>query len=831
MEQNYHPKMIEEKIQHEWDVKQTFRAKENLNKEKFYSLAMFMYPSGKKMHMGHVRNYTLGDVVSRYQRMQGKNVMQPVGWDAFGLPAENAAIKSGSSPYQWTKDNIAAMRIQLKSLGFAYDWSREFATCDPDYYQWEQWLFIQLYKKGLVYRKSSIVNWDPVDQTVLANEQVVDGKGWRSGAPVEQREVPQWFLKITHYADELLDGLDKLEGWPQQVKTMQRNWIGRSKGITISIDTDANEQVHVYTTRPDTLMGMTYIAISPEHPLASAQAKKNPEIDAFILDCKNHKVAEADYATLLKKGIQTGIQAKHPITHQLMPILVTNYVLMGYGTGAVMAVPAHDERDFSFATQYNLPIVPVITPPLDHDFKKSAWTGEGVLFNSEQFDGLSSKDALRVISDTLEKNQQGKRETHYRLHDWGISRQRYWGSPIPMIYCEICGVVPEKEENLPVVLPTHLDYSDGYAALKNLPEFYETSCPECKNKATRETDTFDTFMESSWYYARFASHDATRTILDARAKYWAPVDQYIGGIEHAVMHLLYARFIHRCLRDEGLLNSDEPFIRLLTQGMVLKDGAKMSKSKGNTVDPQPLIDRFGADTIRTFIIFTAPPEQSLEWSDSGVEGSYRFLKRIWALCYEKKELISNENLHQKNKQKSKIDWQSSSESLRDVRHEAHKILQQANYDFERQQFNTVVSATMKLLNLASKLSDVIDKQETNENAINLLSEIIKFTLQLLAPIAPHITQTLWKTLAFGDNIEETAWPKPSALALKIESISYVVQINGKLRTKLNISPEADKESIESTVLQDETVKRYIGDKLVKKVIVVPKKLINVVVES
>ena len=632
MDEHYNPQTLEKAAQEQWLANSSFAVKQDDAREKFYCLAMFPYPSGQ-LHMGHVRNYTIADVIARYQRMQGKNVLQPMGWDAFGLPAENAAIKNNVPPAQWTAQNIDYMRRQLQRLGFAYDWDRELATCDPDYYRWEQWFFTRLFEKGLVYKKMATVNWDPVDQTVLANEQVIDGRGWRSGALVERREIPQWFIKITDYADQLLDDLDQLDQWPEQVLTMQRNWIGRSEGVDLDFTLTDGTPLSVYTTRPDTLMGVTYLAIALQHPMARTAAKGNPELAAFIESQSNIKVAEADMATMEKVGMATGLKATHPLTGEELPIWAANFVLMTYGSGAVMSVPGHDQRDWEFATRYGLPITQVVAPTHDQtcDLSVAAFTEKGVLINSGELDGLDFQQAFSTIADRLQAEGKGKRSVNFRLRDWGVSRQRYWGAPIPIINCDSCGAVAVPAEDLPVVLPTDIKFVGEGSPLKQMPEFYETRCPSCGKDATRETDTFDTFMESSWYYARYACANNDQTMLDAEANYWAPVDQYVGGIEHAILHLLYSRFFHKLMRDEGLVSTDEPFIRLLTQGMVLKDGVKMSKSKGNTVDPQSLIDRYGADTVRLFSMFAAPPEQSLEWSDSGVEGANRFLKRLWKM--------------------------------------------------------------------------------------------------------------------------------------------------------------------------------------------------------
>lgn len=813
MQEQYHPQEIEEKTQQIWEKQQAFKVTEDLSKEKFYCLSMFPYPSGT-LHMGHVRNYTIGDVISRYQRMLGKNVLQPMGWDAFGLPAENAAIKNQVAPAKWTYANIEYMRGQFKRLGFAFDWSREIATCKPEYYRWEQWFFTKLYEKGLVYKKSAIVNWDPVDQTILANEQVVDGRGWRSGALVERREIPQWFLKITSYADELLNDLDKLEHWPEEVKTMQRNWIGRSEGLTIHFDVaDHNTPLEIFTTRPDTLMAVTYVAIAPQHPLAILAAKNNSALESFLEECRNVPTAEAVIATQEKRGIDTGLKALHPITGEPLPIWIANFVLMEYGTGAVMAVPANDERDHEFAQKYHLPTKEVfadIDPAAPRDFG-----GHGVLTNAGQFTGMRSETAFDAIANYLTEKNKGNRVVQYRLRDWSISRQRYWGTPVPVIYCSSCGTVPVPEKDLPVVLPEDVQFTGAQSPLKILPEFYEAQCPKCGEKAQRETDTFDTFVESSWYYARFASYNQDKSMLDNRAKYWTPVDQYIGGIEHAVMHLLYARFFHKLMRDIGLLNSDEPFTRLLTQGMVLKDGSKMSKSKGNTVDPQDLINQYGVDTVRLFSMFAAPPEQSMEWSDSGVEGAYRFLKRLWAFAY------SNQWLNKFNLDPL-FDWEKLSAEQRAIRRQIHEIVQQARYDFDRQQFNTVVSASMKLLNLLQTTANEPSNQPVVYEGFNIL-------LRLLNPITPHITQTLWEELGFADSIMTASFPKAAADALTTDKIELVVQINGKLRGQIIVATHADQEAIKVAALQNPNIQRHLENQTVKKIIVVPGKLVSIVI--
>lgn len=818
MSNAYHPATVEESAQAYWEKNDCFSAKEDLSKEKFYSLCMLPYPSGD-LHMGHVRNYTIGDVIARYHRQLGRNVLQPMGWDAFGLPAENAAIAHHIPPAEWTEKNIKKMRTQLKQLGFAYDWERELSTCHPEYYRWEQWLFVKLFKKGLAYKKNSVVNWDPVDHTVLANEQVVDGKGWRSGAPVERREISQWFLRITDYAEELLNDLDTLTDWPLQVKTMQRHWIGRSEGVLINFQIPtAEEKITVFTTRPDTLMGVTYIAIAAEHPLAKAQAKKSKKIASFIKKCQQVKVAEADIATQEKIGIDSGLQAIHPLTQKPLPIWIANFVLMEYGAGGVMAVPAHDERDHEFALQYGLPIQPVIAPAdgTEWGYETRAYTGRGTLVNSAQFDGLDTEQAFDVIADYLLSHGIGQQKTHYRLRDWGISRQRYWGTPIPIIYCKQCGPVPVAEKDLPVILPTHLIPQGHGSPLETDAEFYKTTCPSCGKAARRETDTMDTFVESSWYYARYCCKDQDQAMLDDRAKYWTPVDQYVGGIEHAVMHLLYARFMHKLLRDLGLLNSKEPFLRLLTQGMVLKDGAKMSKSKGNIVAPQALIKKYGADTVRLFMMFAAPPEHDLEWSDEGVEGAFRFLKKLWSFAETQKQA-----LQALNRSHDKILYDSHDAHYQRQRHLLHTLLDQAIHDFKRSQFNTVVSASMKILNL------LIKSEETHPNPI-FIHEGLSSLLRLLAPITPHLCHELWRELAFGDNILEAGFVKTDNKALQSSQVEMVVQVNGKLRAKLLVPADTSNESIEKMALAEDNVRKFIANHKIKKVIIVPKKLVNIV---
>jgi leucyl-tRNA synthetase len=821
MEHVYQPDRIEQEAQNYWQKNASFVVKEDINKEKFYCLSMLPYPSGE-LHMGHVRNYTIGDVISRYQRMRGKNVLQPMGWDAFGLPAENAALKHKTAPAQWTYQNIIDMRHQLQRLGFAIDWQREIATCRPEYYRWEQWLFVRLFKKGLVYRKNSVVNWDPVDNTVLANEQVIDGRGWRSGALVERREIPQWFLKITAYADQLVDDLATLAGWPEQVRTMQYNWIGRSEGTEVVFDVaDSNQKLRVYTTRVDTLLGATYVAIAAEHPLALRAAEQRPDVAAFVEECRHREVAESAIATAEKRGIASGLFAIHPITQTKVPIWIANYVLMEYGAGAVMAVPAHDQRDFEFAQQYQLPIQPVIQAVHSEqwDYTQKAMGDEGVLISSDGFDGLTSEQAKHAITDYLIEKGHGKRTTHYRLRDWGISRQRYWGTPIPVIYCDDCGAVAVPEKDLPVVLPENVVLDAPISPLKSMPEFYQTTCPNCSKPARRETDTFDTFVESSWYFARYTCPDQHKAMLDERSRYWMPVDQYVGGIEHAVLHLLYARFFHKLLRDEGLIHGDEPFTRLLTQGMVLKDGSKMSKSKGNTVSPKGLIEQYGADTVRLFTIFASPPEQSLEWSDSGVEGAHRFLKRLWTACYQ-----ADTTIHAWLDRQKQLDHDHDilTPEQKHWRKEMHDILRQANQDIEQLQLNTVVSASMKLLNLLGK----VPAEATNGA---LLTEGYSILLRLLAPITPHISHHLWKKLGLGDAILDADWPKVDNKALRTDNITLVVQVNGKLRGNITVASDADQASIEQAALAEPVIRKHLNNQAPKKIIVVPKKLVNIVV--
>jgi len=819
MQENYQPLIIEQDVQAAWESSGVFNVSEsssNDKQEKYYCLSMFPYPSGR-LHMGHVRNYTIGDVISRYQRMLGKNVMQPMGWDAFGLPAENAAMQHGVHPADWTYKNIDYMRDQLKQLGFGYDWSREIATCDPDYYKWEQWFFLKLLDKGLVYKKTAPVNWCPNDMTVLANEQVIDGCCWRCDTKVERKELAQWFLKITAYADELLTSLDTLDGWPEQVKTMQANWIGRSEGVEMDFAVpDQEEPLRIYTTRPDTLMGVTYLAVAAEHPLALQAATRNQAIVDFIEACKTMETSEAAMETMEKKGIDSGIKALHPITGEAVPVWIANFVLMGYGTGAVMAVPAHDQRDYEFATKYGIAIKQVIYSAVGEpdDCSEQAFTAKGVLRNSGQFDDLTSAQAFIAISETLEKDNKGTRKVNFRLRDWGVSRQRYWGAPIPVIYCDCCGTVPVPEQDLPVTLPRDVVLDGSQSPLVAHPTFSKTTCPKCGADARRETDTFDTFMESSWYFARFASSKAD-SMLDASANYWLPVDHYIGGIEHAILHLLYARFFTKLLRDEGLLTCDEPFKRLLTQGMVLKDGSKMSKSKGNTVDPQELIAQYGADTVRLFVMFAAPPEQSLEWSDSGVEGAFRFLKRLWRQAY----------LHiQSGGSSHTLDNASLTEEQQAVRRQVHQTLQKVTNDMGvRIIFNTAIAANMELVNTLSKFTD----ESANGKAVR--QEALEAIVLMLAPMVPHICHQLWLDLGHQEAVVSAAWPKVDESALAQDNVEYVIQVNGKLRSKISVATSLSSDEIQALALLDEQAQKFIEGKPLRKVIVVPNKLVNIVV--
>ena len=809
MDAQYRPDQVEAQAQQYWEDNQSFKVTEEAGKEKFYCLSMFPYPSGR-LHMGHVRNYSIGDVISRYQRMQGKNVLQPMGWDAFGLPAENAAIKNKVAPAKWTFENIDYMRGQLQRLGFGYDWDRELATCTPEYYRWEQWFFTKLYEKGLVYRKMSTVNWDPIDQTVLANEQVIDGRGWRSGALVEQKEIPQWFIKITDYADELLKDLDQLDGWPEQVKTMQRNWIGRSEGVEMEFAIQGEAPLRVYTTRPDTLMGVSYVAVAAAHPLAKKAAAANHEVADFVEECLHNKVAEADMATMEKKGIYTGLTATHPISGEQVPVWVANFVLMSYGTGAVMAVPAHDQRDYEFAKKYGLPIKQVIEPAKGEsiDLDSEAFTEKGKLVNSGEFTGKTSAEAFDAIATWLSERNLGEKKVNYRLRDWGVSRQRYWGAPIPMVETEDGELHPTPEDQLPVVLPTEVEMDGVKSPIKADPEWAKTTFDG--QPALRETDTFDTFMESSWYYARYCCPQNDQAMLDpAAANYWLPVDQYVGGIEHAILHLLYSRFFHKLLRDTGLVESDEPFKQLLCQGMVLKDGAKMSKSKGNTVDPQEMIEEYGADTVRLFMMFAAPPEQSLEWNDSGVEGAFRFLKRLWRLVAE----------HVEAGLPGALNVDSLDDNAKALRRKTHETIQKVSDDFGRRHtFNTAIAAVMELINDVSKFDgDAAVKHEALEAAV-----------LVLAPITPHASHALWQALGHDEAVLNAAWPDVDESALVKDSIELVVQVNGKVRAKLEVPASADKDTVESLAKAEPNVQKFTDGKTIRKVIVVPGKLVNIV---
>ncbi|WP_374422487.1 leucine--tRNA ligase [Chromobacterium sp.] len=872
MQEQYSPRAVETAAQQKWQKTAAFKAVEDASRPKYYALSMFPYPSGK-LHMGHVRNYTITDVLARFKRLQGFNVLQPMGWDAFGLPAENAAMKNGGAPAAWTYANIEYMKQQLDSLGFALDWERELATCKPDYYRWEQWLFTRLFEKGVIYKKNGVVNWDPVDQTVLANEQVVDGRGWRSGALVEKREIPMYYFRITDYAEQLLADLDKLDGWPEQVKTMQRNWIGKSFGSDVAFAYDEASighagQLKVYTTRPDTLMGATYVAVAAEHPLASQAAAGKPELQAFIAECKAGSVAEADMAKMEKKGMDTGLFVVHPLTGAKLPVWVANYVLWGYGEGAVMAVPAHDERDFEFANKYQLTIQQVYAPASGEDnFDAAAWQDWYAAkddsirtVNSGKYDGLNFSAAFDAIVGDLEAKAAGQKKTQYRLRDWGISRQRYWGCPIPIIHCQSCGDVPVPEKDLPVTLPENVIPDGAGSPLAKMPEFYETSCPKCGGAAKRETDTMDTFVESSWYYARYASPKCDTAMVDKKAAdYWLQVDQYVGGIEHAILHLLYARFFHKLMRDEGLVSSDEPFKSLLTQGMVvcetfyreLPNGAtdwiapqdvelerdakgkivaakhrvdglpvvvggieKMSKSKNNGVDPQEFIEQYGADTARLFMMFAAPPEQSLEWSDAGVEGAFRFLKRLWKAVNE----------HAAAGLAPAYGGGELSAGLKDLRFKLHATIQKVADDYgRRQQFNTAIAAVMELLNTYDKT----DKSGDAGRAV--AQETLEAVALLLSPIVPHICDALWTALRPGSELLQQAWPKVDESALIKSEIELMVQVGGKLRGSITVAADAAKDAIEAAALAHENVQKFMEGKPAKKIIVVPGRLVNIVV--
>ena len=816
MNSEYNAQEIETQAQKYWMNNKSFEVVEDPTKEKYYCLSMFPYPSGR-LHMGHVRNYSIGDVISRFQKMQGKNVLQPIGWDAFGLPAENAALKNKVPPAKWTYENIDYMRLQLSQLGFGYDWSREIATCHPKYYKWEQWLFIKLFEKGLVYKKNAVVNWDPVDQTVLANEQVIDGRGWRSDALIEKKEISQWFMGITDYADELLDSLDNLTGWPDAVKTMQRNWIGKSTGLEISFNRPNADSLKVYTTRPDTLMGVTYLAVASEHPLSLEASKKNPDVQKFIDQCRTMETSEAAMETMEKRGVDSGLTCTHPLTGNEVPIWIANFVLMGYGTGAVMSVPAHDQRDYEFAKKYNIPMLKVIKPQEgEHDIDQSAFTEKGVLCNSNEFNGLDSSQAFEAIASLLESKNLGKKQNNYRLRDWGVSRQRYWGCPIPIINCSSCGSVAVPEQDLPIALPEEVVFDGVGSPIKKMPEFYETTCPQCGAQAERETDTFDTFFESSWYFARYACADSDKAMLDDRANYWLEVDQYVGGIEHAILHLLYARFFNKLLRDEGLISHDEPFKNLLTQGMVLKDGAKMSKSKGNTVDPAEMIEKYGADTVRLFILFAAPPTQDLEWSDTGLEGAYRFVNKVY-------RLVETYLSDAKNHQTTTLNTDSLNAQQKEMRQKTHQTLSKITDDIERRHsFNTAIAALMELTNALNKFNGV-DGQSL---AVRL--ESITIILRTLSPITPHVCHYLWQQLGYNTAIINESWPQVESGALEQDEVQIIVQVNGKLRAKITLPANSDKQFIETSALTDTNVAKFTQDLNILKVIVIPNKLVNIV---
>lgn len=881
MQEKYHPQEIEKNAQQYWERISAFKAMEIPGKPKYYCLSMFPYPSGK-LHMGHVRNYTIGDVLSRYHRMQGFNVLQPMGWDAFGLPAENAAMQNNVSPAKWTYDNIAYMCKQLKSLGLSIDWEREITTCDPSYYHWNQWLFLRMLEQGLAYQTTGTVNWDPIDQTVLANEQVIDGCGWRTGAPVEKREIPMYYLKITQYADELLNALDTLTGWPERVKTMQANWIGKSYGVDITFPADTAsgtpQDLKVFTTRADTLMGATYVAVAAEHPIALHAAQNNPSLQAFIQECKLGSAKEADLATQEKKGMDTGLFVIHPLNEQKLPVWVANYVLMGYGEGAVMAVPAHDERDFEFAKKYGLAISQVITKGREGGFSDNnnesdtpfstthwqEWYASkeiGVCINSGKYNNLGHSAAVDAIAADLEAKGLGNKRVQYRLRDWGISRQRYWGCPIPLIHCADCGVVPVPDDQLPVVLPQDLVPDGSGNPLAKTPSFYECACPKCGKSARRETDTMDTFVDSSWYYARYACPDQHQTMTDERVNYWLPADQYIGGIEHAILHLLYSRFWSKVMRDLGLLALDEPFANLLTQGMVLNEifyrktgsgrivyynpsevqiqhdeqgkrcGAilladngpvesggigTMSKSKNNGVDPQNLVQEYGADTARLFMMFASPPTQTLEWADAGVDGAYRFLKRLWRQAYihlQSGVVRIDPALHQ-----------ALSPELKDLRCQLHLTIAKVTDDLERRHtFNTAIAAVMELMN------GLVKCQDNNPVSRNLMQEALENIVLLLSPIVPHICHELWHELRPGTELFAQPWPQADNTAMMQDEIKLIVQVNGKLRGQICVAQDAGKEAVEKAALANEQVQKFTDGQAIKKIIIVPKKLVNIVV--
>jgi leucyl-tRNA synthetase len=818
MQYEYNSKKIESEAQKYWHDNKSFVVVEDQTKEKFFCLSMLPYPSGK-LHMGHVRNYSIGDVIYRYQKMLGKNVLQPIGWDAFGLPAENAAIKNQVPPARWTYENIGHMKEQLIELGFGYDWSREIATCHPEYYRWEQWFFVKLFNKGLVYKKKAIVNWDPVDQTVLANEQVVEGRGWRSGALIEKKEISQWYMKITDYADELLDDIEKLDGWPEAVKTMQKNWIGKSVGIDIDFRLDDTNTLTVYTTRPDTLMGATCLAIAAEHPLAIQAGQASTTIQTFLDECKTMETSEAALETMEKKGVDSGLTCKHPITGEGIPIWIANFVLMGYGTGAVMSVPSHDQRDYEFAKKYNIPMREVISPIGGLlDTSKEAFVEKGTLINSGNFDGMDFDQAFKAISKALSDLGLGKQKINYRLRDWGVSRQRYWGCPIPIINCKNCGSVPVDLTDLPVRLPEDVDFDGVGSPLKKMSKFYQTQCPNCNSPAERETDTFDTFFESSWYFARYTCADQNKAMLDERANYWLPVDQYIGGIEHAILHLLYSRFFTKLLRDEGIITSSEPFTNLLTQGMVLKDGAKMSKSKGNTVDPQEMISKYGADTARLFILFAAPPTQDLEWSDSGIEGAHRFINKFYRLVVE---FIADTKTYVT----PSLVPSSLNNDQKKLRQKTHQSLKKVGDDFgRRHSFNTAIATMMELNNTLSRFKD------TSPQGMAVRQESIEIMLKALSPVIPHLCHHLWAALGNKEAMIDVIWPKVDESALIQEDVQLVVQVNGKLRAKIMAPLDAESQSIQEMALAEEKVARFTEGKTILKFIIVPNKLVNVVVK-
>jgi leucyl-tRNA synthetase len=880
MESQYHPALIEEQAQQYWDESKAFQAREIPGRQKYYCLSMFPYPSGK-LHMGHVRNYTIGDVLARYHRMRGFNVLQPMGWDAFGLPAENAAMANSVPPAKWTYDNIAYMRKQLQSLGFAIDWERELATCKPDYYRWNQWLFLRMLEKGLVYKKTGVVNWDPVDQTVLANEQVIDGRGWRTGALVEKREIPMYYMRITDYAPELLSALDGMEGWPERVKTMQANWIGRSEGVNIAFPYDLNgqrKQLKVFTTRADTIMGVTFCVVAAEHPLATHAAKTNPALAAFIEECRQGSTMEADLAAVEKKGMATGLYVEHPISGEQTEIWVGNYVLLTYGEGAVMGVPAHDERDFAFAKKYGLPIKQVIAVE-GKTFSTDSWqdwyTEYGVCVNSGTYDGMPYARAVDAIAADLKSGNTGEKQVQWRLRDWGISRQRYWGTPVPIIHCDSCGDVAVPDDQLPVVLPEDCVPDGSGNPLNKRDDFLICECPKCGAKARRETDTMDTFVDSSWYFQRFACPGSDAAMVDERVNYWLPVDQYIGGIEHAILHLLYSRFWTRVMRDLGLVKFAEPFTRLLTQGMVLNevfsrksdsgrityynpqdvdvvvddqgrrvravlgdDGKPvdsggirtMSKSKNNGVDPQILIEKYGADTARFFMMFASPPEDTLAWNDDGVEGAYRFLRRLWKYAAEHEEVLrkaDDSSLdHGLLEHGSLEHGASDNEGLREARRELHLLLKQANFDYRRMQFNTVASAAMKMLNM---LEGVGAMDVSGQSRVNLQSEAMSILLRILFPIVPHISHALWVELGFPGLVQDAPWPEVDEGALVQDEIELVLQVNGKLRGKFRVAAAADRTMIEKEATANPDVQRYVAGKTIRKVIVVPGRLVNIVV--